>query len=165
MAETETVIQETTVTDTENQERTFTQSELDEILKSRLAKERAKFGNYEELQKKAAKLDEIEEASKSELQKATEKADALQRQLDELTKANEVRTMREKVASEVGIPASLLHGDTEESCVEQAKQLLAFKNDSAGYPTVRDGGEVENAPTKPKSNGEAFGEWLETQLS
>lgn len=146
------------------QERTFTQAELDEIVKSRLAKERAKYSDYETLQAKASKLDEIEEASKSELQKATERADALQKQVDAFTRENEVRTVREKIAGETGVPASLLTGETEEACAEQAKALLAFKNDSqASYPSVRDGGEAR--VSVKKSEADQFSDWFASQLN
>lgn len=167
MADTETVIQETSGTDTaESQERTFTQSELDDIIKARVAKERAKYGDYETLQAKASKFDEMEEASKSELQKATERAEALQRQLDEMSKANEVRGIRDKVSIQTGVPTSLLSAETEEDCVAQAEAILAFaQKPSATYPSVKDGGEVANIPDKPKTNGEMFGEWLGEQLS
>lgn len=166
-----TVIEEqasgTVTAETETQERTFTQAELDDIIKSRLAKERAKYGDYETLQQKAQKFDEMEEASKSELQKATERADALQKQLDEITQANVIRDIREKVANDTGVPATLLTGNTEESCMEQANRILEYKNDSqpVKYPTVKDGGEVANIPSNNKSNGQLFGDWLSNQLS
>lgn len=45
------------------------QEELDRIVGQRLARERTKFADYDELKAKAAKLDEAEAANKSELQK------------------------------------------------------------------------------------------------
>ncbi len=64
-------------------EKTFTQTELDAIIGDRLARERQKYGDYDSLKAKAAEYDKTQEASKSELQKATEKAGALQKELDE----------------------------------------------------------------------------------
>ena len=58
----------------EKQDRTFTQAEMDAIIGERLSRERAKFADYDDLKAKASKFDATEEASKSELQKATEKA-------------------------------------------------------------------------------------------
>ena len=46
-------------------ERTFTQSELNAIIGDRLAQERKKYADYDELKGKAAKFDEAEEASKT----------------------------------------------------------------------------------------------------
>ena len=90
MADTVTEKQDiTTESEKETQEvRTFTQEEVNKIVENRVAKERAKANaEYEELRQKASKFDEIEEANKSELQKATERADSLQKQLDDLNKA------------------------------------------------------------------------------
>jgi hypothetical protein len=53
--------------------KTFTQDELDGIVKDRLDRERKKFGDYESLKEKASKLDELESASKSELQKLADR--------------------------------------------------------------------------------------------
>ena len=152
----ETVNQETkdTATNAEQQERTFTQSELDAIVSDRLKRERAKYADYDEMQAKAAKYDEAEEASKTELQKATERADNLQAQLDALTKANEIRSIREKVATETGVPAHLLNGDTEEACRALAEGITAFRDGAVKppvAPVVKDGGEV-HAPTLTKAD-------------
>ncbi len=137
---------------TQGQERTFTQAELDSIVKDRLHKESAKFADYEDLKAKAKKLDEMEEANKSEIQKATEKANALQAQLDQLQKAESIRKIREKVASEKGVPANLLTAETEELCTEQANAIMAFAGSQQyrpTYPNVKDNGETK-APTMTK---------------
>ena len=44
-------------------EKTFTQSEVDTIVKDRLAREREKYQDYEELKAKAARLDDLEKAA------------------------------------------------------------------------------------------------------
>lgn len=46
------------------------QEELNRIIEQRLARERGKFADYDDLKAKAAKFDEADAASKSELQKA-----------------------------------------------------------------------------------------------
>lgn len=53
---------------------TFTQADLERILGERLAREREKFKDYEDLKKKAAEFDKQQEAQKSDLQKAQEAA-------------------------------------------------------------------------------------------
>ena len=148
------------VENTATEERTFTQAEVDQIVGDRLARERKKYSDmsdYDELKAKAQKLDELEEASKTELQKATEKANALQAELDAMKKAGEIRNIRDKVSEETGVPASLLTADTEEGCNEQAKAILSFAQPS-GYPVVKDGGEVTHIN---KGNPqESFSEWF-----
>lgn len=138
------------------EEKTFTQAELDQIISDRLKREREKYQDYESLREKAAKLDQIEEDAKSELQKAQERAEKLQEELSTMKHAEEVRTIRDKVAQTTGVPASLLTGDTEEACNEQAAGILSFKT-SVGYPTIKDGGEIQiNNKVDART---AFNEW------
>ena len=143
-----------------NQEtdRTFTQAEVDRIVADRLKRERDKFADYDALKAKADRLDEIDEKSKSELQKATEKATALEAELNGMKKAAQIRAIREKVASETGVPASFLTGETEEDCTAQAKALDEWKKPQS-YPNVRDGGEAKVTGGK-KSTREQFAEWF-----
>lgn len=155
----ETVNQEVNATQ-EQQEAKFTQADLDRIVKDRLTREREKYGDYDALKAKADKFDEIEEASKTELQKATERAKALQDELDAFKKAESLRTMREKVAHDTGIPVNLLTAESEDACKEQAKQILEFSRPS-GYPQVKDGGEVRTSGKK--STRDSFAEWFNNQ--
>ena len=75
----ETVKQETTPAAGEQQtERTFTQAEMNAIIADRLNRERTKYADYDALKAKAQQFDAAQEADKSELQKATEKAASLQ---------------------------------------------------------------------------------------
>ena len=140
----ETVNQEKATTNQATEQKTFTQDELNAIVNDRLGREKAKYSDYEALKEKASKFDQIEEASKTELQKITDKATALESELKALKKANEIRGIREEVAKTMNIPANLLTGDTKESCEEQAKSLLAFASAQQGYPTLKDGGEVNH---------------------
>ena len=72
--------------------------------------------------------------------------------------ADEVRSIRDKVAQTTGVPAALLTGDTEEACNEQAAGILSFKG-TASYPTVRDGGEINKQVEG--STRQQFAEWAE----
>lgn len=151
-----------TVNQEENIEKTFTQADVDRIVADRLKRDREKYADYDVLKEKAAKLDEIDEKNKSELQKATEKASALQAELDGLKKAAQIRAIREKVASATGVPASFLTGETEDDCTEQAKALGEWKNPSA-YPNVRDAGEANVSQAK-KSTREQFAAWFNSNI-
>lgn len=144
----------------EGQTRTFTQDEVNAIVGKRLAEEKSKFADYEEIKAKAAKFDEAEEANKSELQKAVERANNLEAELNGLKKTEEVRQTREKIATETGIPAHLLTGDTEEACKAQAEAIKAFA--TPNYPKVKDSGEV---PKTSSGNAKAdFAEYLSQTL-
>ena len=155
----ETVNQEMSATTaTANEpERTFTQTELDTIVRDRLQRERNKYADYEAYKEKAEKFDAAEEARKTELQKATERVTALETELNALKKSNEVRAIRDQVAKETGVPATLLTADTEEACKEQAEAIKAFAQPS-GYPVVNDAGEItKKISGTPQSS---FSEWF-----
>lgn len=144
----------------EMQTRTFTQEEVNAIVGKRLAEEKGKYSDYEEIKAKAAKFDEAEEANKSELQKAMERANNLEAELNGLKKSEEIRQTREKIATETGIPANLLTGDTEESCKAQAEAIKAFA--TPNYPKVKDSGEV---PKTSSGNAKTdFAEYLSQTL-
>lgn len=145
---------------TEQTERTFTQAELNAIVQERIGETKAKYGDYEELREKAAKFDEQVEASKSDLQKATERADALQAELESLKQAEQIRNVRDEVANAKGIPASLLTGTTVEECESQADAMLAWAKKPAGYPKVPDGGD----PISLKPAREQFADWFNSQV-
>ena len=147
-------IQETKQTE----ERTFTQAELNAIVQKRLGEQASKYENYEELKAKALKFDEIEEQSKSELQKANERASALEKELDSMKQADAVRKIRNEVATELGVPANLLNGSTKEECEEQAKGILSFAKPNS-YPSVKDAGEVRN--TNVGKTRDQFANWFE----
>lgn len=142
------------------EERTFTQAEVNSFLKKDREKMEGKFADYEALKEKAAKYDELEEANKSEIQKANEKAAALEKELSTLKKANEVREIRDRVAKETGVPYSLLTAETEDECRTQAQAVLDYKQ--ASYPTVRDGGEVQGS--SKHSTKEQFAEYFNSIL-
>lgn len=95
------------------------------------------------------------------LKEATDRAAALQAELDGMKKANDLRAMREKVAGETKVPAALLSGETEEACTAQAKAILEFAKPGA-YPTVKDGGEPPHNP-KPATR-DKFAEWAKENL-
>lgn len=146
--------------------KTFTQAELDAVVKDRLKREREKYSDYEDLKAKAAKFDEAEEANKTELQKVTERAKALEDELNGLKEAEKLRTMRAEVAKETGIPANLLTGSTEDECKAQAEAIKAFAQPQ-GYPKVRDSSGL-SVQTSSVTNGATtkaqFKDWFESNF-
>ena len=107
----------------------------------------SKVEDYDVLKEKADKYDEAREASKTELQKASDQRDAYKKELDDLKKANRIREIRRKVAEEKKVPEGLLTADTEEACQKQADDILTFANPE-GYPDVKDNGEVHHQGTR-----------------
>lgn len=121
-----------------NQNRTFTQAEVDSIVGERLARERAKYPDYEELKNKAAEYDKQQDENKSELQKAQDQAKKLQEELNGFKKQEKIRTVREQVSKDTGVPVELLSGEDEESCKAQAQAALKFAKGNK-YPGIREG--------------------------
>jgi len=161
MSENNTTAQQATTA--QEPEKTFTQSELDAIIGDRLKREREKYSDYESIKAKAAKYDETEEANKTELQKATDKAAQLQKELEALKTANSVREIREKVAKAKGVPVELLSGDDEEACTAQADAIIEFAKPKSGYPKVKDRGEA-TTPSGGSTTAEQFADWFNERL-
>ena len=102
------------------------QDELDRVLARRLERERAKFADYDEIKTKAAEFDKVAEASKTELQKAVERAEAAEKR----AQAFEAKEQRQQWAAEIvkdsDVPAAALRGSTREELVEHFNVLKAL---------------------------------------
>lgn len=88
----------------------------------RLAKENAD---------KAKSFDELQEASKTELEKAQEAKVKAERELGEYRAKAEREALRSKVAKMTGLPASLVFGSDEEEMEANAKATIAWARPSA----------------------------------
>ncbi len=89
----------------------FTQAELDRIIQDRLARERSKYADYEDLKQGAQKQKTAEEAQKSELQKLQEKVEANDKLMRDLRAERDRERMRTAVFAEAGrkgVPAERL---------------------------------------------------------
>lgn len=109
------------------------QEDFDRAIQSRLARERAKFPDYDKFKADAEKLREVEEANKSEEQKRQERDAARDRELAEL----KAEKLRSTVAAEksdpskgITVPANLLTGSTREELEASADALIAFKGEA-----------------------------------
>lgn len=140
----------------------FTQEEVNEWLAKDRRKTAEKYADYDSLKEKAAKYDEIEAANKSELEKANEQIASLTAQLDGIKKAEELRDLRTKIATENNIPVELLTGATEEECNAQVSTIKGVLEKSGIPITVNDGGEVIH--TGKLDPGTAFANWAKDKL-
>lgn len=105
-------------------DKTFTQAEVDAIVRDRLKRERdataSKYADYDDLKAKAA-----------EAEKSTSQLDKMQQQLEAMAKraeASERQTMIREVADELGIStkqAARLHGSTKDELLSDGKDFLA----------------------------------------
>ena len=81
----------------------------------------------ESLKDKARRLDELEEAQKTEAQKLADRLAAAEAK----AQAAELKALRSEIAQAKGVPAALLTGSTEDELNASADALLAFR----GAPT------------------------------
>lgn len=116
-----------------------------EEYKAALAQARREAAKYRternELKPLAAKAKEIEEAGKSELEKAQERIAALEAE----KRTSEQAALRARLAADAGVPAELIAGGTEEEMTASAAALKAFvdkKLADAGGPKLPDVGAV-----------------------
>lgn len=80
----------------------------------------------------AKRLAEIEEANKTEAQKAQERLEAAERRASEL----EAKASRAEVAAAKGVPMELLSGSTREELEASAEALLAFRGEAPKGPVI-----------------------------
>lgn len=130
------------------------QQELDRILGQRLNRERQKFGDYDELKRKAGELDAIRDGEKSELQKATERADQAEREAATLRH----RDLQREVAAAKGVPAKHAHrlqGGTREELEADADDYLTDYTPPAGGDGGGRGGRIAGKPRENLRGGGA----------
>lgn len=127
-------------------EKSFTQAELNAILAEDRRKTAARYGDYDDLKAKAAQFDQAEQANKSELQKALDRATAAEKERDDLKAADKTRQDREAHAAQVkawteaaakktGVPADAIKGATEDEIKAHAAQLAGLLPRKGYVPT------------------------------
>jgi DNA repair ATPase RecN len=131
-----------------NEPKTFTQEQVNRMIQERVARvKHEEPSDYAELKAKAARLDEIEEANKSDLEKATDAAAKAKAAADEwkakfeALEAEQVRmTSVQAMAAQYKVDAetlSRMSGDVEDN----AKYLADLESKRPKYGSMSDGGE------------------------
>ena len=138
-----------TADSTQQQNKVFTQEELERILSERLKREREKYKDYEELKKAAEELKKIKEAQMSEQEKLQMRLAEIEREkLERERELAELKTalVKQKVLTELGLPLPLtdrIFGTTEEEIrqdAEELKKLLNIQPNKIGSGTNPAGG-------------------------
>lgn len=120
--------------------KTFSEDDINRIVKERLDRERKKYADYNDLKQAKAKLDEIEMANKSKEEQALAKLQALEAKIAESQKAVQAAELKEKKraaleSAKLGIPKDvtvselldMIPGETEEaidSAITRLKKLF-----------------------------------------
>jgi hypothetical protein len=110
------------------------QEELNKVIGERIKRAEAKYGDYADLQAKAAKLDKIEKANQSEAERLAEEVSTAKAEAE----SARAELLRYRVATEHGITDAddislFLTGTDEETLTKQA-QRLAARSEEAGKP-------------------------------
>ena len=133
--------------------KTFTQEQVNRMIQERIARvKREEPADYAELKAKAARLDEIEEANKSDLQKATDAAAKAKATADEWkAKFEALEAEQARMASVTEFAAkykvdagtlSRMGGDVEDN----AKYLADLEAARPKYPGITDNGGNLSSP-------------------
>lgn len=94
----------------------------------------------------ASELEKLRDAGRSDLEKATARAEKAEKALADYRHAADVSGWKAAAAKASGVPVELLHGDTEEDITASANALKAFA-DSLTAPKAAS---VSNAAATPK---------------
>lgn len=95
------------------------QADLDRIVQARIARVEAKYSDYEELKNR---VQEVEDANKTELERAVARAEAAERQLADASR----KTLILEAATKHNVPAdfvNLITGDDAESIEAAAEKI------------------------------------------
>lgn len=131
--------------------KTLTQAEVDKQIEVRLARERRKFADYDDLKKKAGQFDKLQENQKTELQK---KEDQLAAQAVEIQryKVAEIRVAAAKAAGLDPDLAEFITAADPDEAEEQAKKLAERFKTSAKQPDFKQG--ARQTPPAQRSRDE-----------
>lgn len=130
--------------------KSFSQEDVDKIVNARLAKEKNKYSDYDDLKAKAAQFDELEQSKKDETTKANEKATAA----EERANRAEAEKLRLQVALDKGLTAAQakrLTGSTLEELEADAAELVELFGANNG--TKNDAKDVTGKPVADLKGG------------
>jgi hypothetical protein len=147
--------------------RTFTQEDVDRIVKERVARAKAKPpDDYEELKAAASRLAELEEAQKTELERAQARADAADKERERVVAEAQEYRVRSAILTEAAKPdrkvvdpdlvASLLGPDLEfddDGNPTNVAKAMDSLLEARPYLVVSDGGTRKSADLGARAGG------------
>lgn len=121
----------------------FTQEQVNALLADQKRKLGEKFADYDDVKAKASKLDQLEQDSKSELQKLLDENTELKTKVGSFEQEKQVTAWAAEIVKDSTIPASVLRGNTKEELEAHFKDLqeLAPKPKRTPVPTGQPSGE------------------------
>lgn len=119
--------------DSKQFEHITSQEEFDTRIQSRLARERSKFTDYDQLKADAAELAKLKDSQKTDEQRRQDSDAAKDRELEALRTdklRREIAEEKSDASKGVVVPAALLTGNTREELEASADALIAFRGDT-----------------------------------
>lgn len=124
------------------------QDQLNRLIGERINKVESRFADYDDLKAKAEKLDQVEQANLTEIERERKARETAEAELAKYRHREQVQVWAKDVAKDAPDLVPLLRGETREELEEHFKQLLALTTKAAprrtatppGKPTVGDGG-------------------------
>jgi hypothetical protein len=135
-----------------NSVKTFTQEDINKIVVERLAREKEKYSDYETLKQKATKLDELDLANKSELEKEQAKSAKFEKLLAEKEKEKQlllIENLKLSLLETAGLPKSWskrISGTTEDEIKADIEELKKVLGDKAANIGQSIGGKPSGTP-------------------
>ncbi|GAA5348278.1 capsid assembly scaffolding protein Gp46 family protein [Streptococcus uberis] len=119
------------------------QEELDSIVKARVAREREKYSDYEELKTKVADFESKEATYQSTIEELKNEKTDLSSQLESVNSElnqTKLQTAKQRIATEFGLPLDLadrLQGEDEEGFKADAERLASYMAPKQPTPPVK----------------------------
>lgn len=144
-------------TDAKGFEPITSQDDLDKVIQARVARERAKFSDYDALKAKAAQAEAAENAKKTAEQQNADRLANLEQELA----TERAGRLRAQVAASKGVPEALLTGVTVDELEASADALIQFRGEKTPRPDPSQGPKPAPSAGTPQQQ---FASFMQKQL-
>ena len=121
------------------------QEQFDALVGDRLARQRARYADYNDLKRELAELRDKSGADADALAKAVARAEAAEKQVTEYETAKQIDAWRAEVEAETGVAAAVLRGSTREELKAHADAIAPLL--AAATPAPPAPGQQPDAPS------------------
>lgn len=138
-----------TAADNADRAKTFTQADIDRVVEQRLARERQKFADYDELKSAADELAKIREGEKTEMQRFQEEL-AAEREARAAAESTAATMKRTQYGMDKGLPrdlAELLTAADDDGLDAQIEKLLPHIAKPDTKPVITTSGGLRSGAT------------------
>lgn len=127
------------------------QEQFDGLVHVRLAREKAKYADYDDLKAAAEAFEEQKTALEQQIADAVSRAEAAEGKVQEFETEKQISSWRDEVAKAAGVPADALRGSTKEEFEAHAEVLKPLVTAATAGPIVRTVGDSPQPQTSAES--------------